>query len=455
MSDFHGDCKRQLVTAAGELFAAPAARPAPERGRLPQPKLGRSPQPKLGRRRHIPLLAAIVLGALLLAAAAFAATQIIGVGAPVSPPHEHERSSPTTGVGVPVTGATSTPASAQLLAISVPDPAGGLPWGMRIVRTTRRLVCMQIGRLLDGRLGVLGQDGQFHDDRLFHELPISVLNPAMCVQPSQRVLDSVGLQAAGSLPSEKRACLAPGEHPTPASHPPSCPVGDGRLIAFGVLGPHAVNVSYEAAGQLHTVASARGYGAYLIVLRASARQASVDSLGGSSAPIDDFPIGAGSSEVISRLEFRFRNHLCQAGFSPQRGGPPQCTNSTTRTPVFVPEIPRGLHTRVALETRKMNGGYNLEVTFRAPAPVFNASTDYDIEYTLPLTRACGIPGGYGQSIERDLARGQIVHASELVIQPSGCHGVVHGKITLGRQTLALGGSNRSAETIARFSFTLP
>jgi hypothetical protein len=277
----------------------------------------------------------------------------------------------------------------------------------------------------------------------------------MCIQPSQRLVESVGLQAAGTLPGETRSCLAPGEHPTLSSHPSSCPAGDGRLIAFGVLGPHAVNVSYEADGGLHTVATAGRYGAYLIVLRAPARQASIDSLGGSSAPIDDFPIGTGPSDVISRLEFRFGNHLCQTGFNRRLGGPPQCTRSIARTPVFVPEIPRGLHTRVAFKTRKVSGGYDLAVTFKAPAAVFNASTVYDVEYTLPHTHTCGIPGGYGHSIERDVARGQIVHAGELVIQPDGCHGVVHGKVTLGPQTSALGAPGRSAETIARFDFVLP
>ncbi len=277
----------------------------------------------------------------------------------------------------------------------------------------------------------------------------------MCVQPSQRVVYSVGLQAAGALPGETRSCLARGEHPTRSSHPPACPAGDGRIVAFGVLGPHALDVSYEADGRLHTVATAGSYGAYLIVLRATPRQARIDALGGSSAPIDDFPIGAGSSDVISRLVFRFGNHLCQTGFNRQRGGLPQCTNSIVRTPVFVPEIPRGLHTRVVVRTRKVSDGYDVEVTFRAPASVFNASTAYDAEVTLPHTLGCPFSGGYGQSIERDVARGQLLHASVLVLPRHGCHGVVQGKVTLGPQAFANGDSNRDAETIGRFSLTLP
>jgi hypothetical protein len=463
MGDFHSDCKRQLVAAAGELFAVHAVRSRPECERSPQPgrsrppqELGRPQRSRLGRSRHIPLLAAIALGALLLAAAAFAATQIIGVGAPVRASLERERSSPTTGVGVPVTGATSTPTSAQLLAISVPDPAGGLPWGMRIVRTTRGLECIQIGRLLDGRLGILGQDGEFDDDRLFHELPVSVLEPDTCIEPSQRVImGDGGVPAAGALQRPTTSCRLTWQRPWPSS-PSPCPVGDQRSLAFGLLGPHAVSVSYMAQGRLQTVATAGRYGAYLIVLRAAPEPAhNVPALGGVSGPIGGFPIGAGGSDVISRLVFRFGNRLCQTGFNRQRGGPPQCTAALARTPTFVPEIPHGLHTHVAVSMRKAAGGYALEIAFRAPAPVFNASTAYDVEYTLPHTHACGIPGGYGQSIERDLARGQIVHADISVIQPSGCHGVAQGKVTLGPQAFAHGGFDRGAETIARFSFTLP
>src|ERR1700685_4173288 len=156
MSDFHNDYKRQLVSAAGSLFDAPAT----------------NRELEISRPRRVPVLASIAVVALLLAAAALGATQIIGFGAPVRPGPVPGREQPSrsTGVGLPVASGEGSPTSAQPLAISVPDPGGGLPWGMRIVRTTRGLLCPQVGRLLDGRLGVLGQDGEFKDDGLFHEL---------------------------------------------------------------------------------------------------------------------------------------------------------------------------------------------------------------------------------------------------------------------------------------------
>ena len=440
MSDFHSVYKQQLVTAAEALFAAPAVRP----------------QRRIGRPRHVPLLAVIALGALLLAAAALAATQIIGVGAPVTASHApgRERSSVSTGVGIPVAGAKRAPASAQLLALSVPDPGGGLPWGMRILRTTRGLVCVQIGRLLDGRLGVLGQDGQFNDDGLFHELPAGVLDPDTCSQPTDKVLYSAGLPAAGSLPGPTRSCLAPGEPRTGPSDPWPCPAADERMVAFGVLGPHALSVSYRAQGRLHTAAITGRLGAYLVVLRSPPEPSGVPVLAASSSPLGSFPIETESS-LISTVLFRFGHRLCQTGAGRQPGGPPACTRSIARAPVFVPEIPRGLHSTVALNARRVPGGYDLDITFTVPAAVHDASTAYGVQVTMPSEKACGRGGVSGQSIERDVARGQTVHVTQFVAQPPGCHGLVHGRVIFGGQPDAFTGPVRGTETVGHFSFALP
>lgn len=442
MSDFHGDYKRQLVTAAGALFPAPPARA----------------QRTVGRPRRVPLLAMLVLAALLLAAAALAATQLIGFGAPVkaSRARGQERPSPTAGIGIPVAGAGGSPASVQALAISVPDPGGGLPWGMRLVRTTRGLLCPQVGRLLDGRLGVLGEDGEFDDDGLFHELPPSVLEPGTCTAPGEwSILSEIGVPAAGTLRDYPAPCLAPWERRTRASSPPSCPAGDERLVAFGVLGPHAVSVSYMDAGRLRTVATAGRLGAYLIVMRVPAKlQHNAPSLGGKDGVIGGFPIGAGKGDVVSRLEFRFDGRICQTGFDRQPDGPPQCTSRIAGKALLAPKIPRGLHTPVALRARSVAGGYELQIAFTAPASVENASVAYGVQLIRPSSRACGRGGIWGQSIERDVARGQTLHVSEFVPQPPGCHGVVKGKVLLGAQTGALHMLGSRDETIGRFSFAM-
>ncbi|MGD1057426.1 MAG: hypothetical protein ABR992_08440 [Solirubrobacteraceae bacterium] len=442
MSDFHSNYRRQLATAAGELFPAPDARP----------------RRKPNRSQHVPLLTAIVFAVLLGAAAALAATGVIGFGAPVKASHPlaQEPPSVTAGVGIPVVGANGNPASVQPLAISVPDPGGGLPWGMRIVRTTRGLLCLQIGRLLDGRLGVIGQDGQFGDDGLFHELPASVLNPDTCITPSVwTMLSDAGLPAAGALPSPITPCLPPWLHPR-VSTPPPCPASDERLIGFGMLGPHAVSVSYMVDGQLHTAATVGRLGAYLVVLRVPPKLAhNFPVLGGKSGLLDGFPIGAGKGEVVSRLEFRFDGHLCQTGFDREPDGPPQCKSQIAGRHVFVPNVPRGLHAPVALTARKVAGGFDLEVTFTAPAAVTNASVAYGVQVTRPSSPACGAGGIWGQSIERDVVRGESVHVTEFVPQPPGCNGVVKGEVMLGAQTGALRMLGSRDETIGRFTFNLP
>jgi hypothetical protein len=112
-----------------------------------------------GRQRRVLLIVIVVVA--LLAGVAVAATQIIGIGRPV-----------------PVSPITSrlgeiVPGTTRLLTVRGADPAGGPPWGLRVFHSKRGAACVQVGRVVDGRLGVLGQDGVFNNDHRFHELPVS------------------------------------------------------------------------------------------------------------------------------------------------------------------------------------------------------------------------------------------------------------------------------------------
>ncbi|HTA13886.1 MAG TPA: hypothetical protein VK781_03420 [Solirubrobacteraceae bacterium] len=438
MSDFHHDCKQQLLTAAGTLFHSVEAQAPIQR-----------------HSRRLPVLAAVAIGALLLAAAAFAASQIIGVGASVKPFGGSERSSLSTGVGVPLPGSHRRLRSASSPAMSVPDPLGGLPWGMRIVTTTRGLLCVQVGRLRDGLLGVLGQDGRFKNDGLFHELPPGALDQSTC---SQRDLFTLyrasGPSALSTLPGEVRSCSVRSSRRAGAAGQPVCPARDERLIAFGLLGPHAVSVSYRAGNRLHTVATSGSHGAYLIVLPPSAWQASAseDFSAANLTPSEGLPAGVLRAYLLSRVVFRDGNHRCQAGPELQIGGPPICGASMTGAP----SIPsRGARrSPVALLARKRAGGYALTLAFTAPAAVHDANTAYGAEYTLEGAAPCE-PGGAGQPIERDIKPGQRVQVTMFVNQKPGCHGVIHGRIVLGRQGSALSGPTYDKRTVGRFSFALP
>jgi len=133
--------------------AAQDARPAPAR---------RGP-----RRSRTRLLVVGVGGVLALGGVAVAATTIIQTGAPVK---SH---------GMSDLVGKIEPGSTRLLSLRVPDPDGGPPWGIRVFRTSgvgayhaSGLACLQVGRVVNGKLGILGQDGSFADDGKFHELPV-------------------------------------------------------------------------------------------------------------------------------------------------------------------------------------------------------------------------------------------------------------------------------------------
>jgi len=296
-------------------------------------------------------------GGLLIAAAALAAFRVIGASSPEEGHGVSRAMSARTGIGVPAGGTRRPYAFAYLLPISTPDPAGGLPWGMQVVQTPGKEVCLQVGRLRGGRLGVVGQDGAFANDGRFHELPAGVLDPQTCSGPLDSALyHSEGLPASGAMPGPSPSCLYPGVA-WRTSDPNPCPSADERTIAFGILGPHARNVSYQLNGARHAVRTTALYGAYLIVLpQPATRQVPLKAdvrsgqrslathlhryptLATVSFPLDSFPIKTRSS-LITNAQFEFRYTDCQSGSAPDAAGPPTCTNRLGGGPLSVQ--PRG------------------------------------------------------------------------------------------------------------------
>ncbi len=224
------------------------------RGSLRARRLGR------GARRRVLATAGAV--GLLLAGAAFAAGQLINTGAPVRPVVGEAvfPNTATSGEGVAV------PASVKLLNLASADPSGGLAWGMRVFNTTRGMGCVQVGRLLAGQLGVLGQDGAFADDGRFHALPAQPLVGYGDCTPLDRhgqtflAHSLVGIAAS----AWELGCTPPWNKPAPRE-PAQCPAGDERELDFGLLGPQALSVTYVANGHSHTIPTAGPQGAYLIV----------------------------------------------------------------------------------------------------------------------------------------------------------------------------------------------
>jgi hypothetical protein len=104
-----------------------------------------------GRRwgtRIVPLAA---LATLTVAAAAGATALVISEGDPIPPPPPGEVSADQ----------QPKPGSERLDSDLAADPAGGLPWGVRVARNAQGLPCLAIGRVLDGKIGKV-RGGVFH-----------------------------------------------------------------------------------------------------------------------------------------------------------------------------------------------------------------------------------------------------------------------------------------------------
>lgn len=253
------------------------------------------------RPRPRPSRPAIVAVACLLAAgSALAATGVFRTGAPV-------------GAEVPplanADNGIAIPGSVHLLALRVADPEGGPPWGLRVVKTTRGLMCVQVGRVVDGRLGVIGQDGAFADDGLFHPLSEDFLNEGGCGTEDADGHAFVNEQVNG-LPA---SALAGGERYGSGgcygrqTVPNSCPPSALRDVYYGLLGPDAVGVTHKtASGASATTATSGGDGAYLVVLPHNAAHCAPDS---PSCSGDEMTGSTGgptleSSEVIRVIHYR-------------------------------------------------------------------------------------------------------------------------------------------------------
>jgi len=357
------------------------------------------------RRAHMPWYRRLLAGspgglrvAVIAVGFVFATTAITLAGTGViltgSPVHTIATPSPTVGDGIPLTGAT------RLLSLRAPDPAGGLPWGMRVLHTTRGLLCVQIGRVQDGRLGQLGIDGAFGNDGRFHPLPADALPDVIgnfggfsyenCAAPHATYSgDVVGLMASA------------------ASNPPAGagPLADRREISFGLLGVHARTITYREGGETHTRAVLPGLGAYLIVQRYTSGRplGSVSETDGRDEP-GDYSGPAGPNGALTQVVYDYAGRRC-VDWGANHFSARACGLSEVPAPRPAP-LP-AVHVPIAVRFQ-VHGNLvtSAELTFRAPYPVTSAEQDYYIS-----ARGCNGAGGLGP--QSDVARGALVRVTVL------------------------------------------
>lgn len=372
---------------------------------------------RLARAKLTGRLSLVIAGVglvLVTSTIALAATGVILTGSPV-PPNRHFR--PYAGTGLPL------PGQSKLLPLRVPDPSGGPPWGMRVVHTTRGLVCVQIGRVQKGTLGELGIDGAYHDDARFHPVGPGVL-------PSY-----AGSASEGGLTSERGSCvLADGDvtgngeawgsavaaeftavsanaafAPERKSGPPQAL----RDIAYGILGPHAVSVSYREAGAIRTERVVRGVGAYLIVQRAAS---GATEQGHGEAPGSDTPgEGPGTSGVLIIISYKQRGKICENGYN---AATPHTVKVQRPCPAPNPDPPSlrvtppgsfERHLKVSLDVSH-GRVIAAQVSFSAPFAVSSAAEGYSLEGRSCTTGNEGSVGSgfLGAVLDHNVARGAIV-----------------------------------------------
>jgi hypothetical protein len=429
--------------ALDPVAACPGTPPPPFAAvldRLDAPKEARLP-------RRSPALA-LVLAALAVSgtAAALAASGVIGLGTPASFPPP-AAISPHSGDGMPEGG------PGGLLALRVADPTGGPPWGLRYFTTSRGFGCLEVGRLVDGRLGLLGQDGIADDDGRLHPFAAGSLRPDLCAQR-----DGAGHTFLAVSGSSFYAAGVPFDgYPCSFGHRHACPAADRRQLLFGLLGPDGISVSYQSDGRTRTEHTAGPDGAYLIVLPATGHD-------GHSSSTGTMP----SAPIVSVLYTGGRTCLV-APVAARAGG---CRLVGYVAPAL-PSIPRrGIHTALTVATGAQLGLHRyryrrVRVSFTAPVAIENATAHYQLQ--LRGSGACG-KAMYGAQSDDDIRRGQrVVLEAQLPEReqlPTGhgqgppCAGAAHGVVWLaatndranGRIDLETEGPSPSPRTtLGRFS----
>ncbi len=313
--------------------------------------------------------------------------------------------------------------------------------------------CLQLGRIVDGKLGALGQDGAFANDGRFHELPVSAafaVNSCALLDGKGRLFTNVtaderaasawigvGGRLGGCVPPsagpyEKGLRLTRQEREHGAKPATICAQGDLRNIYYGLLGPEAQSITYVLDGQRHTLPTVGADGAYMFVTLASAHQLLNFANAGTA---DIVPVDGPIKEIHYR-----DGSTCHLTSKSWIGGSYACTPSLSEPVGYVQvgkapsaaAVATPIHTRL---TRGRHGRYVITISFTARTPVTDARRVYGINWREPGMA----PGAYGgMSTNSNIAAGQTITRTIGEYGPTLRAGLVRGSVTL-RQALGPGG----------------
>jgi hypothetical protein len=406
--------RAQLLQAAEQVAAGQHPRP------LAQPL-----RPRRNGWGRTPLIAIAV--ALLLLGGAFGAG-LIEVGKPS--PTTMVFSNPRAELGA------LTPGTVRLLPVKVSDPGGGPDWGLRVLSTTRGVGCIQVGRLVGGRLGALGIDGSFNDDGRFHELRVNGdFDQSACsaLDGAGRIFNNVtqGDQPVSATWFDPHGCIPPGQPGLEGDRALKvCPQRDLRNVYYGLLGPEAKSVTYKLGGETHTIPTDGADGAYLIVTRASRHQLLDFSQAGAA---DVVPVDG----PITELHYR-DGRTCHLNGHSWVGGSSACTPPLSVPVGYAPVAPAPSVAAVAtpLQVRVVPGplvrghrlGRQISVSFTSRVAL---TTDRG-EFSMRVVEPHQPPGAYsgGPPVNRDIRAGQRVTLTLALPRGKPARGVYRGWVTL-------------------------
>jgi hypothetical protein len=354
----------------------------------------------------------VAVPALLASVGVAFAAGAFQTGAPAKTVEQFE--SPSSSFG------TVVASSVRVLPVTAPDPQGGPPWGVRVFDTSRGAGCVQVGRLVDGQIGVLGEDGAFANDGRFHALPVASTNPMTCValDASGRIFQNVSksYQLANALSGPEQAPTEADPRPqdicvsqlaTPAERISAqgrvCPLSEERNLYYGLLGPQAKSITYTSEGRTVTAPVQAPDGAYLIVTGAGGEQRATAFGPGATGvvPVDS---------PITEIEYTNGSVCRLSGQDTPQGA---CTTPMSEpvgyTLVGAPPSASQLAAPLKVSLSPGAGGHEVaHVSFVAHAPADGMRSQYKIQWRQPA--------GAGSLTQETASQAAVAEGQEVTLQ---------------------------------------